>query len=180
MQEESKAKLNAQPTTTSIDEQLNTTASNEQSSTSAQNDDHSHSFQKLSSPATIYQQAISSTIKNKKSTCLFYEHVEKKVGRRRIYVRFPQSEATVETIKSMAEKSNNSKPLAKHPEPRYWHTNRQFPHLAFNAISEIIKAEIIEKDRVMYLTDLLFQYKSLLLEFTEGQVRPVKLTGISC
>lgn len=32
-------------------------------------------------------------------------------------------------------------------------------------------AEIIEKNRIMYLTDLLSQYKSLLLEFSEGQVR---------
>lgn len=98
----------------------------------------------------------------------------------------------------MAGKSNDSKLLAKlespqsiayhstclssyqislkrqyeeHPEPRYWHKNRQFHQLAFNEISEIIKAEIIEKNRVMYLTDLLFQYKSLLLEFAEGQVR---------
>ncbi|CAG5044038.1 unnamed protein product [Parnassius apollo] len=59
----------------------------------------------------------------------------------------------------------------EHPEPRYWHKNRQFHHLAFNAISEIIKTEIIGNNRVVYLTDLFTQYKSLLLEFAEGQVR---------
>ncbi|CAB3232311.1 unnamed protein product [Arctia plantaginis] len=196
--EESRATLNDQPTTLSVDEQLSTTALNEQPSTSAQEDDHSQCIQNLSSAGTISQQANSSTIINKKSACLFCDHVEKKVGKRRTYVTFPRSEATVETIKSMAGKSNDSKLLAKlespqsiayhstclssyqislkrkyeeHPEPGYWHKNRQFHQLAFNAISEIIKAEIIEKNRVMYLTDLLFQYKSLLLEFAEGQVR---------
>lgn len=188
MQEESRASLNDQPTTLSVDEQP---------STSALEDDHSQSFQNLSSAATKSQQAISSTTKNKKS-CLFCDHIEKKVGKRRIYVTFPQSEATVEKIKSMAEKSNDSKVLAKlespqsvayhstclssyqislkrqceeNPEPRYWHKNRQFHQLAFIAISKIIKAEIIEKNHVMYLTNLLSQYKSLLLEFADGQVR---------
>lgn len=190
--------MSDQPATLPVDEQRTTTVSNRQPSTSAQEDDHSQSSQNLSSAATISQQAIPSTSKSKKSTCLFCDHVEKKVGKKRIYVTFPQSEATVETIKSMAEKSNDSKLLAKlenprsvayhstclssyqmslrrqsqeHPEPRYWHKNRQFHQLAFNAISEIIKADIIGRHRVMFLTDLFIQYKSLLLEFAEGQVR---------
>ncbi|GBP90997.1 hypothetical protein EVAR_69886_1 [Eumeta japonica] len=58
----------------------------------------------------------------------------------------------------------------KRPEPTHWHKSRQLHQLAFNALSEIIKVEIIEKNRVMYLTDLFSQYKSLLLEFGEGQV----------
>jgi len=36
----------------------------------------------------------------------------------------------------------------EHSEPRYWHKNRQLHQLAFNAISDIIQAEIIEKNRV--------------------------------
>jgi len=171
---------------------------NEQPTTSsAQEDNHSQSSTKLSS-ATTSQQIISSTTKNKKSVCLFCGHVEKKVGKRRSYVTFPQSEATVEAIKAMAEKSNDTTILEKvvdsqsiayhfnclstyqislkrqneeHSEPRYWHKNRQLHQLAFNAISDIIQAEIIEKNRVIYLTDLLSQYKSLLLEFGEGEVR---------
>lgn len=198
LQAESRATLSDQPATLPVDEQRTTTASNGQPSSSAQEDDHSQSSHNLSSAATISQQAIPSTSKSKKSACLFCDHVEKKVGKKRIYVTFPQSKATVERIKSMAEKSNDSKLLAKlenpqsvayhstclssyqmslkrqcqeHPEPRYWHKNRQFHQLAFKAISEIIKAEIIGKYRVMFLTDLFTQYKSLLLEFAEGQVR---------
>ncbi|CAF4773203.1 unnamed protein product [Pieris macdunnoughi] len=196
--EESRATLNDQPTTLSVDDQFSMTVSNELPSTSTQEDDNSQLYQDLSSTATVSQQAISSTPKNKKSACLFCDHVEKKVGKRRIYVTFPQSEATVETIKSMAAKLNDSKLLTKlenpqsvayhsncfslyqmslkqqckeHSEPRYWHKNRQFHQSAFSAISEIIMAEIIEKNRIMYFTDLLSQYKSLLLEFSEGQVR---------
>jgi len=59
----------------------------------------------------------------------------------------------------------------EHSEPRYWHKNRQLHQLAFDAISDVIQAEIIEKNRVIYLTDLLSQYKSLLLEFGESEVR---------
>lgn len=95
-----------------------------------------------------------------------------------------QSEAIVKTVRSIAEKSNDSKLLAKlestqsiayhsiclssyqisqkrkyeeELESRYWHKNRQFHQLAFNAISEIIKAEIIENNPVMYLSVLLSQ-----------------------
>lgn len=195
MQDESRGNLNDELTTLSVDEQLPTTSSNEQPSISAQEDAHSQSLQNLSSAATISQQAISST--NKKSACFFCDHVEKKVGKRRIYVTFPQSEVIVKNIQSIAQQSNDSKLLAKlestqsvayhsiclssyqisqkrkceeQPEPRHWHKNRQFHQLAFNAISEIIKAEIIENNRVMYLSVLLSQYKSLLLEFAEGQL----------
>lgn len=198
LQEESRATLNVQPTTLSVDDQFSMTVSNEQPSTSTQEDDNSQLYQDFSSTATVSQQAISSTPKNKKSACYFCDHVEKKVGKRRIYVTFPQSEATVETIKSMAAKLNDSKLLTKlenpqsvayhstcfssyqmslkqqckeHSEPRYWHKTRQFHQSAFSAISDIIMAEIIEKNRIMHLTDLLSQYKSLLLEFSEGQVR---------
>ncbi|CAH2083261.1 unnamed protein product [Euphydryas editha] len=196
VQEESSATLNDKPATLLVAKQLSTTFSKEQSSTSAQEDNHSQSFKNLSSPATTSEQSISSTIKNKKSACLFCDHVEKRVGKRRTYVSFPKSDATVEAIKALAEKSNDLKILAKlegpqfvaylsyclssyrislkrkcepDPEPRYWHKNRQFHRLAFDAISEVIKAEIIEKNRVMYLSDLFYHYKSLLLEFAEGQ-----------
>ncbi|KAK4875377.1 hypothetical protein RN001_011799 [Aquatica leii] len=55
------------------------------------------------------------------------------------------------------------------PEPSDWHKNRQLRQLAFNALCEII-TETIVKYRVMYLNDLLSQYKFLLLKFGEGQV----------
>ncbi|KAK9878306.1 hypothetical protein WA026_021321 [Henosepilachna vigintioctopunctata] len=79
--EESSATLNDQPTTLSVDEQPSTSTLNEQPSTSAQEDDHSQSIENLSSAGTISQQAISPTIKNKKSTCLFCDRVEKKLVR---------------------------------------------------------------------------------------------------
>lgn len=199
MQEESGATLNDQPirTTLSVDDQFSMIASNEQPSTSTQEDDHTQSSQDLSSAGTVSQQAISSTTKNKKSACFFCDHVEKKVGKRRTFVTSQPGATTVERIKSMVAKSNDSKLLAKleipqsityhstcfskyhcslkrqceeRPEPRYWHKNRQSHQLAFSAISEMIKAEIIEKNRIMYLRDLLSQYKSLLLKFAEGQV----------
>lgn len=86
MQEESRATLNDQPTTLSVDDQFSMTVSNEQPSTPTQEDDNSQLYPDLSCTATVSQQAISSTTENKKSACLFCDHVEKKVGKRRIYV----------------------------------------------------------------------------------------------
>lgn len=130
--------------------------------------------------------------------------LKKKVGNQQIYVTFPQSEATVNAIKRMAETLNDSKVLAKleghqtvayhsncltsyqmslkrqnqeRPESGYWHINRQLHLSAFSAISEVITAEIIDKNRVMYLTDLYSQYKALLLEFGGSQVRVEDFEG---
>ncbi|XP_053947593.1 uncharacterized protein LOC128856322 [Anastrepha ludens] len=139
-----------------------------------------------------------STTRNKKLTCVFCGHVEKKVSKRRLYVTIPQKEATVTEIKEMAESSQNSSLIKnledlptvayhsncftalkttlqrqnkKKPEPRYWHANRQLHQSAFAVISDVITMEIIEKNRVMFLCDLFSQYKALLLEFGENKVK---------
>lgn len=139
-----------------------------------------------------------STTRNKKLACVFCGHVEKKVGKRRLYVTIPQKEATVTEIKEMAESSRNSsliKNLEDFPtvayhsdcftalkttlqrqnkekaEPGHWHANRQLHQSAFAVISDVITMEIIEKNRVMFLCDLFSQYKALLLEFGENKVK---------
>ncbi|KAL3283597.1 hypothetical protein HHI36_006735 [Cryptolaemus montrouzieri] len=187
-----------QPIITSDEHRISTSVSNEQPTTSSAHDDTQ--FQSLTSMSSSLtpEKEISSENKNKKPVCLFCDTIEKKVGKKRNYVAFPRSETTVNTIRVMAEKLNDIKLLAKlnsnqsvayhsnclslyqlsvrrhdkeRPEPTDWHKNRQLHQLAFDALSEIIRVDIIEKNRVMYLTDLFSQYKSLLLEFGEGQVR---------
>ncbi|KAL3287047.1 hypothetical protein HHI36_001533 [Cryptolaemus montrouzieri] len=133
-----------QPIITSDEHRISTSVSNEQPTTSSAHDDTQfQSLTSLSSSLTP-EKEISSENKNKKPVCLFCDTIEKKVVRRHDKER---------------------------PEPTDWHKNRQLHQLAFDALSEIIRVDIIEKNRVMYLTDLFSQYKSLLLEFGEGQVR---------
>lgn len=62
---------------------------------------------------------------NKTSVCLFCEHVERKVGRRRAYLTFPQYEATVQGIKAIAEKLNDNEIFQRlvDYEPIAYHSN---------------------------------------------------------
>lgn len=114
----------------------------------------------------------SSFTSNSKSVCLFCNKIEKRIGQRRLYVSYPQSNKTTDAITEMAKKLNDIQLLAKlekkeniayhlscfssyqiqmkrkteePSKPSHWHFNRQLHKTAFNSISALITTEIIQK-----------------------------------
>ncbi|XP_077276997.1 uncharacterized protein LOC143905452 [Temnothorax americanus] len=131
-----------------------------------------------------------------KVACLFCNHIQKKIGQRKVNVIFPKSEATVTKLKKIASTLDDSEILNKlenqivayHPtcfstyevqikrqteEHAYsnWHEDREIHKLAFNSLATFIKQEVINNHKVMYVTQLLSRYKALLLEFAAGKNR---------
>lgn len=129
--------------------------------------------------------------------CLFCSNIQKRSGKRKLNLIFPQSENILQQIKTTAETLNDSQILSKlenqtivyhttcfssyqiqlkrHTEVHVdssWHENRELHKLAFDSLVDFITREIIENNKVMCLTQLFSRYQALLLEFAEGKMDP--------
>lgn len=141
--------------------------------------------------------------RNEKFPCIFCGYVQKKIGDKKLYPSIMQTVGKLESIKKMAviqkeaellTKLNSCKSVPYHSsclisyEYKYqkntvnssadlltqWHENRKAHKIAFEALSAFITEEVIKKDRVLYLVDLLSRYKILLAE-QDGTISAIEI-----